>query len=209
MADGRIARGERTRLAVLDVAVALASTDGLEGMTLSRLADTLAVSKSGLFAHWRDKESLQLAVIGHAARQWQEHIVSPALAEPRGVRRLWALHERRLDFYAAGVLPGGCFFAATEAEFDDRPGPVHDTLAEAVGGWMNLLTTVAAQAIELGELPEQADPAQLAFEIEALGAAVVTSGRLLRERHRLAHARRAVLDRLRVLSPVPELLPES
>jgi AcrR family transcriptional regulator len=109
MADGRIARGERTRVAVLDAAVAMASVDGLEAMSLARLADATSVSKSGLFAHWPDKESLQLAVVAHAARQWTDHVIAPALAAPRGVRRLWALHECRLAFYAAGTLPGGCW----------------------------------------------------------------------------------------------------
>jgi AcrR family transcriptional regulator len=208
MADGRILRGERTRQAVLDAAVALASTDGLTGMSLARLADDLAVSKSGLFAHWPDKESLQLAVVGHAVRQWTDEIVSPALLSPRGVRRLWALHERRLAFYARGTLPGGCFFAATEAEFDDRPGPVRDALAAAVGDWLSLLRTVAVQAVELGELHADTNVDQLAFEIKALGDARVTSVRLLREQDGPVHARRAVLDRLRALSDVRELLPE-
>ena len=208
MIDGRLVRGERTRTAVLDAAVAMASVNGLEAMSLARLADATAVSKSGLFAHWPDKESLQLAVVAHAARQWTEHIVTPALGVPRGVRRLWALHEQRLAFYAAGILPGGCFFAATEAEFDDRPGPVRDALAVAIGDWLGLLRTVAVQAVELGELRADTDVAQLAFEIQALGDALVTSSRLLRAEHGSAHARKAVLDRLRALSPTPELLPE-
>src|SRR5215472_19159421 len=119
MIDGRVARGGQTRTAVLEAAVALASVDGLEAMSLARLADAAGVSKSGLFAHWPDKEILQLAVIEHATRQWTEEVVTPALSAPRGVRRLWALHERRLAFYAAGTLPGGCFFVATMAEFDE------------------------------------------------------------------------------------------
>jgi AcrR family transcriptional regulator len=203
-----MARGARTRTAVLNAAVAMASVDGLEAMSLARLADATAVSKSGLFAHWPDKESLQLAVVAHAVRQWTEHIVTPALGAPRGVRRLWALHERRLAFYAAGILPGGCFFAATETEFDDRPGPVRDALAAAIGDWLGLLRTVAVQAVELGELRADTDAAQLAFEIQALGDALVTSCRLLRAEHGSAHARKAVLDRLRALSPTPELLPK-
>jgi AcrR family transcriptional regulator len=207
MADGRIARGERTRVAVLDAAVAMASVDGLEAMSLARLADATSVSKSGLFAHWPDKESLQLAVVAHAVRQWTDHVVTPALAAPRGVRRLWALHECRLAFYAAGTLPGGCFFVATQAEFDDRPGRVRDALAAALGDWLGLIRTVAGQAVELGELRAGTDGGQLAFEIEALGQAAVTSVRLFRTERGAARARRAVLDRLRALSPMPELLP--
>ena len=165
MIDGRLARGGQTRTAVLEAAVALASVDGLEAMSLARLADAAGVSKSGLFAHWPDKEILQLAVIEQAVRQWTEEVVTPALSAPRGIRRLWALHERRLAFYAAGTLPGRCFFVATEAEFDDRPGPVRDALAAAIGDWYRLIRTVAAQAVEVGELRADTDISQLAFEI--------------------------------------------
>ena len=208
MIDGRIARGGQTRSVVLEAAVALASVDGLEAMSLARLADAAGVSKSGLFAHWPDKEILQLAVIEHAVRQWLDEIVTPALSAPRGIRRLWALHERRLAFYAAGTLPGRCFFVATEAEFDDRPGPVRDALAAAIGDWYRLIRTVAAQAVEVGELRADTDISQLAFEIQALGEAAVTTSRLLQTEQGTAFSRRAVLSRLRALSPTPELLPE-
>ena len=208
MIDGRLARGGQTRTAVLEAAVALASVDGLEAMSLARLADAAGVSKSGLFAHWPDKEILQLAVIEQAVRQWMEEVVTPALSAPRGIRRLWALHERRLAFYAAGTLPGRCFFVATEAEFDDRPGPVRDALADAIGDWYRLIRTVAAQAVELGELRADTDISQLAFEIQALGEAAVTTSRLLQTEQGTAFSRRAVLSRLRALSPTPELLPE-
>jgi AcrR family transcriptional regulator len=207
-ADGRLARGARTRAAVLDAAVALASEAGLDGLSLGMLAERLGVSKSGLFAHWPDKEILQLAVIEQAVRQWTEEVVTPALSAPRGIRRLWALHERRLAFYAAGTLPGRCFFVATEAEFDDRPGPVRDALADAIGDWYRLIRTVAAQAVELGELRADTDISQLAFEIQALGEAAVTTSRLLQTEQGTAFSRRAVLSRLRALSPTPELLTE-
>jgi AcrR family transcriptional regulator len=208
MTDGRLARGERTRGAVLDAAVSMASVDGLAAMSLARLAHATEVSKSGLFAHWADKEALQLAVIGHAVHIWAAHVITPAFAAPRGVRRLWALHERRMEFYASGILPGGCFFVATEAEFDDRPGLVRDALAAAINDWLALIKTVAAQAVELGELRPGTNVEQVAFEIEAHGHAVVTFSRLLHAEGAAAYARTAVLDRLRALSPVPELLPE-
>jgi AcrR family transcriptional regulator len=195
-------------VAVLDAAVSMASVDGLEAMSLARLAHATEVSKSGLFAHWPDKEALQLAVIAHAVHLWTAHVVSPAFAAPRGVRRLWALHERRMAFYASGILPGGCFFVATQAEFDDRPGPVRDALAAAISDWLSLLKTVAAQAMELGELRPDTDAEQVAFEIEAHGYAVVTFSRLLHAEGAAAYGRRAVLDRLRSLSPLPDLLPD-
>ena len=208
MTDGRIARGERTRAAVLDTAVAVASVYGLDAMSLARLADETGVSKSGLFTHWPDKGILQLAVVEHAVRQWTELVVAPAFAAPRGVRRLWALHESRLAFYATGALPGGCFFVASRAEFDDRPGPVRDALSAALGDWRDLIRTAAAQAIAVGELRPGTDVGQLAFEIDALGEAMVTSARLVTPERSASYARRSVLDRLRALSPTPELLPE-
>src|SRR6516162_8554468 len=178
MIDGRIARGGQTRSVVLEAAVALASVDGLEAMSLARLADAAGVSKSGLFAHWPDKEILQLAVIEQAVRQWMEEVVRPALSAPRGIRRLWALHERRLAFYTAGTLPGRCFFVATEAEFDDRPGPVRDALAAAIGDWYRLIRTVAAQAVELGELRADTDTPRPRWETRAPGGPAPPPGRL-------------------------------
>ena len=205
--DGRVARGARTRQAVLDSAVSLSSVYGLDAMSLARLADETGVSKSGLFTHWPDKEILQLAIVEHAVRQWKDEIVTPALAMPRGVRRLWALHEGRLAYYTSGALPGGCFFVASRAEFDDRPGPVRDALTAAIDGWWAFLQQAAEQAVELGELRPGTDAAQLAFEIDALGEGAVTSARLHSLEQGAAFARRAVLDRLRALSPTPDLLP--
>jgi AcrR family transcriptional regulator len=176
-------------------------------MSLSRLAGSLGVSKSGLFAHWPDKEQLQVEVVERAREQWVEHIVRPALAEPRGLSRLWALHERRLRFYERAVLPGGCFFAGVGAEFDDRPGRVRDAVAAATAEWYGLLTDVARQAVELGQLPPDTDPGQLAFEIKALGE-VVAHCHLLRSTDAMRYARRGVLDRLRALASDPSLLPE-
>ncbi|MEU7899715.1 TetR/AcrR family transcriptional regulator [Nonomuraea sp. NPDC049152] len=206
MADGRKVRGQRSREAILESAVALASVDGLGGLTLGRLAEAAGVSKSGFFAHWRDKEQLQLEAVEWARRQWVEHVVTPALAVPKGVRRVLALHEARLAFYEEGVLPGGCFFFVAQVEFDDRPGPVKDRVAEAMNDWLGYLEKSVQEAVDRGEL--RADPAQLAYEIEALGEAVVTHSRLRDRPQAFSHARRAVLDRLRALSPDPSLLPE-
>ncbi|RZU72217.1 TetR family transcriptional regulator [Micromonospora kangleipakensis] len=206
--DGRVARGDRTRTAVLDAAVALATEAGLDGLSLGQLADKLGVSKSGLFAHWRSKEALQLATIDRALEQWQERIAAPALRAPRGVRRLWALHTARIDFYAARVLPGGCFFATTEFEYNARPGPVRDRLAELFDRWTAFLEQLVAEAVAARELPADTDVQQLAYEIEALGLTAAMRSRLLDPEPAYRHARQGVLDRLRALCPDPNLLPE-
>ncbi|MEO3889240.1 TetR/AcrR family transcriptional regulator [Nonomuraea sp. B5E05] len=206
--DGRRLRGLRSREVILAQAVGLASVEGLDGLSLGRLATATGTSKSGFFAHWPDKEHLQLDAVDWAARQWTEHVVAPALRAPAGVRRLFALHEARLKFYKDGVLPGGCFFFTAQVEFDDRPGPVHDRVARAMGEWQEFIRRQVTEAIALGELAQGVDPAQLAYEIDALGEMVVIHSRLLEGQESLVRARRAVLQRLRALCPDPELLPE-
>ncbi|MFC0030623.1 TetR/AcrR family transcriptional regulator [Micromonospora chaiyaphumensis] len=206
--DGRVARGDRTRTAVLDTAVALATEVGLDGLSLAQLADRLGVSKSGLFAHWRSKEALQLATVDRAVAQWEERIVAPALRAPRGVRRLHALHEARIEFYAARVLPGGCFFANTEFEYNARPGPVRDRLADAFGRWTMFLERLVREAVDLGELPADLDVPLLAYEIDALGISAVMRSRMLDPDATYRHARQGLLNRLRALCPDPALLAE-
>jgi AcrR family transcriptional regulator len=206
--DGRLARGDRTRAAALDAAVALATEVGLHGLSLAQLADSLGVSKSGLFAHWRSKEALQLATVDRAVEQWQERIVEPALRAPKGVRRIWALHQARIDFYAARVLPGGCFFASTDFEYNARPGPVRDRLAEVFGRWTAFLERLVREAVDAGELPADTDVAQVAYEVDALGISAALRSRLLDPDTTYRHARQGLLSRLRALCPDPTLLPE-
>jgi AcrR family transcriptional regulator len=206
--DGRVMRGERTRAAVLDTAVMLATEVGLDGLSLGQLAQHLAVSKSGLFAHWRSKEELQLATIERARERFVDSTVAPALREPKGVRRLWALHTSRLADIAAGTLPGGCFFTNAQFEYDARPGPVHDRLAEVLREWLGLIERLATEAVSLGELAPTTDPKQLAFEFDAFSAAAVYTSRLLAPDDVFAYARAAALQRLRGLCLRPDLLPE-
>lgn len=205
--DGRLVRGERTRTAVLDAAVRLASQAGLDGLSLGQLADVMGVSKSGLFAHWKSKEDLQLATIEHAKEQWIRYVITPALAAPHGVRRLWALHVRRMAFYSDDVLPGGCFFGNVEFEYNAKPGVVKDRLAELFLDWISMIERMITEAMDAGELDPATEPRQLAYEIEALGLTAVMQSRLLSD-SACTYARRAVLARLRSLCPDPTLLPE-
>lgn len=202
--DGRLARGERTRAAVLDAAVTLAAEVGLDGLSLGQLAHRLGVSKSGLFAHWRDKERLQLATLERAREQFVANVVSPALAQPRGVRRLWALHERRLDHILS--TPDGCFFVKVSFEYADRPGPVRERTIEIIGELRSLYAGLVSRAVESGQL-RPVDPELLAFELDALGLTAVYDSRLFDPRAVHSRARRAALDRLRPLCPDPTLLP--
>jgi AcrR family transcriptional regulator len=206
--DGRLLRGERTRTAVLDRALVLTTVAGLDGLSLGRVAAELAVSKSGLFAHWRSKEELQLAVIGHARAQWTERVIRPALAAPRGVRRLWAVHQARLAFYESGALPGGCFFANAHFEFNARPGVVRDRLVGELTDWMTVLTGLAAEAVELGDLQPDVDPGALAYETEALGICAVMQAPVLGRDVTFRRARHALAERLRELGADPTILQE-
>jgi len=206
--DGRLIRGERTRAAVLDQALLLTTVAGLDGLSLSQVADALGVSKSGLFAHWRSKEALQLAVIDHARAQWTDRVIRPTFEVPRGVRRLWAVHDSRLAFYEAEVLPGGCFFANANFEFNARPGVIRDRLATELTDWMTFLTGLAADAVALGDLRPEADPEGIAYETESLGVCAVMQAPVLGRDVTFGRARRALLEHLRALATDPTILPE-
>ncbi|GIE74108.1 TetR family transcriptional regulator [Actinoplanes philippinensis] len=206
--DGRLVRGERTRSAVLEQALLLATVSGLDGLSLSQVADALGVSKSGLFAHWRSKEALQLAVIDQARRQWTELVIRPAMTAPAGVRRLWAVHDSRLAFYESGVLPGGCFFANAHFEFNARPGVVRDRLAAELTDWMTFLTGLAAEAVTIGDLPAGVDPGRLAYQIEALGVCAVMQSPVLGAETTCRQARNSLLEHLRTVATDPTTLPE-
>src|SRR5689334_2680839 len=155
---GVASKGEQTRAAILERAVDLASAEGLDGLTIGRLATELGMSKSGLFAHFGSKQELQLATVEAAARRFATTVIEPALSAPDGAPRLRALGENYLEHL--DLYTGGCFWAATSIEFDDRPGPVRDAIAAALDGW-------------LGELARQAriagaeDPDRVAFELYA------------------------------------------
>lgn len=187
----------------------IASAEGLEGVSIGRLAAELGISKSGVFTHFGAKEELQLATVRLAVEVYTDYVIKPALAMPRGLRRLWALLEAWETYMQRPVFPGGCFFYATSAEFDARPGRVRDAIAHAQRDWLALLERYIRQARELGELAEETDPAQLAFELDALGRAGGADALLFGTPDAFARGRRALLARLHSLTHTPELLPES
>jgi AcrR family transcriptional regulator len=162
------ADGMRSRIAILNVAAARATLDGLEGLSIGDLAKRTGMSKSGLYAHFTSKEELQLATVGHAAQIFEAEVVSRAHAEGPGLRRLWALADAFLDHLERGVFPGGCFFAAVGTEFGSRPGRVKERITEFIGAWMAELVAAAKQAQHAGELDASVEPEQLAYEVDAL-----------------------------------------
>jgi AcrR family transcriptional regulator len=166
--DGRIRRGDETRRVVLRRAVELASVEGLDGVTIGRLAQELSLSKSGLFAHFGSKEELELATIRAARAIFSQVVVAPALARPAGMGRLRALLEAWIDYSRGREFPGGCFFSRATHEYAARPGAVRDSLAEIDREWLALVAHTVEEAKDRGEVRADVDPRRLAFELESV-----------------------------------------
>jgi AcrR family transcriptional regulator len=191
----RRADGERSRRTILLTAARLATIEGLDGLTIGRLAEETGMSKSGLFAHFGSKEELQLATIGMAEEIFQEDVLGPAL-EAEGRRRVEALCERFLSHVDRNVFPGGCFFASAAAELDTRPGRVRDRVVAVQRHWMTLIEEALAEAQARGEIAPSADRAQLTFEINAMLAEANGLYLLNDDSRYFDMARRGVADRL-------------
>jgi AcrR family transcriptional regulator len=208
---GRAAQGQRTREAILKTAVDVASTEGLEGLTIGRLAAELEMSKSGLFAHFGSKEELQLATIGAAREIFVDEVVRPAFENDAGLPRLWALLDSWLQYAEAGIFKGGCFFAAASAEFDGRPGPVRDLVASTMREWLGALERGVAEAQTAGHVEATADAAQIAFELNSITMGANWAFQLYRDRDVFDRARTAMAARLAaVATPAARrILPDS
>ena len=194
-------KGERTRAAILDEAARLATVDGLEGLSIGELAQATGMSKSGLYAHFGSKLDLQLATIEAARQTFVAEVLRPALHAPKGIERLLAACESFLSHVERRVFPGGCFFSAAAVDVGTRPGPVHDAILAQRLDWLALLERLAAEATELGELEPNPDPAQLAFELQALLVAANTSFILQGDRAVFERALVAIRERLRIAQP--------
>ncbi len=190
------ADGDRTRGAILRAAVSLATTEGLEGLSIGHLAAAIGMSKSGLYAHFGSKQELQLATVAEAERIFDDEVVQPALAARPGRAQLAAVCEAFFDYVRRRVFPGGCFFAATALEMGTRPGPVKARIAAIQSGFAEMLSTFAATALEQHELPAREDPDRLAFELHAILLAADTKFVLLDDPAVLDLARQAVHQRL-------------
>ena len=182
-------KGADTRAAILARALDIASVDGLEGLTIGRLAAELEMSKSGLFAHFGSKQELQLATVAAAAERFSAAVIEPALRAQDGAPRLRAMAAAYLDHLGSNDYSGGCFWAATSAEYDDRPGPVRDAIAAALDAW-------------LGELERQArlagspDPDRFAFELYAVVMGANSRFRMSGDRAVFGYARETIERRL-------------
>ena len=194
-------KGERTRETILDTAAALATQEGLAPLSIGRLAEASGMSKSGLFAHFGSKEELQLATVDHAAAMFVAEVISPAREAPRGLPRVWALCDHMIDYAERQVFPGGCFFAATSFEFNNRPGPVRDRIAEMIASWLSYLEHAVEQAQEAGEIDASLGAREIAFELDSFAQGCNAKFQLFRDARVFDEGRRAVRDRIESLRP--------
>jgi AcrR family transcriptional regulator len=166
--EPRRSKGQTSRETILLTATKLATIKGLAGLSLGDLAAEVGMSKSGLYAHFKDKEELELAMIETAAAIFDREVLQPAANATKGVERLRTTADAYLSHLERKVFPGGCFFAAVAAELDTRPGLARDRVFQVIEGWLSLLKQCILEAQEIGEIDPKADVDQAVFEIEAM-----------------------------------------
>lgn len=185
-----------SRRAIVDAAASLASVEGLDNVTIGRLATELGMSKSGVIGQFGSKENLQLATVDLAFHNFASRVWEPVQHRHEGLPRLLAVCESWTAYAAAPGYPGGCCVAQFTFDFDARSGPVHDRIAAGLRRWRTTVTADIAIAIERGDLPATVQPDQTAFALESI-ASGMTPARLIHEDADAAawalHAMRAVL----------------
>ena len=192
--------GERSRRTILDAAAKLATVDGLEGLSIGRLADHIGMSKSGLYAHFGSKEDLQLAAIETASAIFDAEVIAPAAQKTTPLEKVEMLCEQFLSHVERRVFPGGCFFASAAAEFDTHPGPVRERIAEFQRGWTDLLVQLVRDAQAAGQLRTE-DPDQLVFELNGYLIMANMAFLLYSSNQPIDRAREAVAARLTLSRP--------
>ena len=174
-------KGEATRERILESALELASTEGLSGLSIGRLAERNGMSKSGLFAHFGSKEGLQLDVLELATARFGETVVTPALRADRGEPRVRALFTRWLEWVDHQSLPGGCLFTAAAIELDDQPGAARDALVDAQHQWAETLARSVRIAIEERHFRADVDAELFAFQLHSIVLGYHHARRLLHD----------------------------
>ena len=172
-------KGEQTRAAILDVALELASRNGLEGLTIGLLADRMSMSKSGVFAHFGSREDLQMEVLKLYHHRFEQEVFFPSVKEPRGLPRLESMFARWLKRVSVEIA-SGCIYISGAVEYDDRPGPIRDALVAMVRAWQGALLRAVQQSVDCGDLQQGADPQQLVYEMYGLILALHHDARFLR-----------------------------
>jgi AcrR family transcriptional regulator len=192
-------KGAATREMILDHAYAIACREGLEGLSIGDLAQTVGMSKSGVFAHFGSREDLQLAVLDNGGRRFGDAVLVPALRAPRGVARLRAIVERWFNWVRDNRQ--GCLIMGAVSEYDSRPGALHDAVVELIQRWRDATARAVALAVEAGELRSDTDASQLSFEIFGIALALHNDTRLFDPKSARAQAERAIERLLAAHSP--------
>jgi AcrR family transcriptional regulator len=187
-------KGEQTRAAILDVALELASRNGLEGLTIGLLADRMSMSKSGVFAHFGSREDLQLEVVKLYHHRFEQEVFFPSIKETRGLPRLVAMYTRWVKRVSVEIA-SGCIYISGAVEYDDREGPIREELVSMVRAWQGALLRSVQQAVELQHLRAGVDAEQLVFEMHGLILALHHDARFLRNPGAVERAR-AAFERL-------------
>ena len=189
---GRVShKGQQTKQAIVEAALTLSSQVGLEGISIGAVAEATGRSKSGVFAHFGSREELQISVVREYFRQFEQDVFYPAMQKPRGLPRLTALFDRWMHV-VANEIQFGCIFISGAVEFDDRPGPVRDTLAESVTIWLSAVVRAIEQAKREGHIRADADEHQVAYEIHGLILAVHYEARFLKKPGSMERATRGL-----------------
>jgi len=162
------ADGVQSRQTILLAAANLATTHGLEGLSIGELAQHIGMSKSGLYAHFNSKEELELAAIETAGEIFRREVLAPAGESPPGLGRVRALSRAFLGHLERRVFPGGCFFASVVAQLASRPGRPRDRAGAMLREWEGQFVEALGVAVRSGELPRSADVGQMVFEITAM-----------------------------------------
>jgi AcrR family transcriptional regulator len=174
-----VAKGAETRAAILRQAATLAGVQGLDGLSIGRLASLSGLSKSGLFAHFGSKEALQKAVLEAVVEDFRTNVILPALREPTGLARLQRLFRDWLAWAAADRKSGGCPLLGASIELDDRPGELRDYLVETQKAWLDCVARMATKAVAQGQFRHDLDVAQFAFQFHSIGLGFNFAYRLL------------------------------
>lgn len=188
-------KGEQTKSLILESALKLVSVEGLGAISIGRLAKSVGLSKSGLFAHFNSKDALQEEVLERASNEFVASVVRPALKKPRGLPRLRAMFDNWLRWASSGRLPGGCIFVGAAVELDDKPGPLRDFLVKTQKDWIATLAKATRLAAEEGHMSKARSSEQIAFELYGIMMSYHLYKRLLGDRQARAKAN-AACDRL-------------
>ena len=186
-------KGQQTKLAIVQAAVTLSTQVGLEGLSIGSLAELMHMSKSGVFAHFGSREELQISVVREYFATFEQEVFYPSLQSPKGLPRLRALFDNWMKRVAVEIQ-SGCIYISGAVEFDDRPGPVREVLANSVQTWLQALYRAVLLAKDCGHLSADADAQQVAFEIHALILALHYEARFLKNPGSLARANRGFDD---------------